>query len=211
MKRILLFIIGLFITISANAQQFFGARQDFDDAFRPRFGFSMGAALSNALPAANSNYATGGLAGFSFGFTYNYPVTYKLSVAAEALYSQKGYEATTQSGRFSQRSQFLDVPIFAKFKTAHKISLFAGPQFSYMLSSNNSYGEGFNEAVRGNYQYNGMRAFFAGVVGAGFDINSTVNVNARYAIDFKGTSANGNAYVPEYRHQALQLAFGFKF
>lgn len=210
MKKILPFIIGLFITANANAQQFFGARQDFDDAFRPRFGFTMGAAMSSAVPNVKSNYATGGLAGFSFGFTYNYPVTYKLSVGAEALYSQKGYEATTQSGRYSQRSQFLDVPVFAKFKTGHRISLFAGPQFSYMLAASNSYNEGFNESLRGNYQYNGLKVFFAGVVGAGFDINSTINVNARYAIDFKGTNANGNYYVPEYRHQALQLAFGFK-
>lgn len=211
MKKILPIIIGLLITASANAQQFFGARQDYDDAFRPRFGFTMAAALSNAVPAVNSNYATGGLAGFSFGFTYNYPVTYNLSVGAEALYSQKGYEATTQSGRFSQRSQFLDIPVFAKFKTGHRVSLFAGPQFSYMLTANNSYNEGFNEGVRQYYQYSGVRAFFAGVVGAGFDVNSTVNVNVRYAIDFKGTNANGNTYVPEYRHQALQLAFGFKF
>ncbi|PJJ84020.1 porin family protein [Mucilaginibacter auburnensis] len=211
MKKILPIIIGLLITSSANAQQFFGARQDYDDAFRPRFGFTMGAALSNAVPAVKSNYATGGLAGFSFGFTYNYPVTYQLSVGAEALYSQKGYEATTQSGRFSQRSQFLDIPVFAKFKTGHRVSLFAGPQFSYMLTANNSYNEGFNEGARQYYQYNGVRAFFAGVVGAGFDVNSTVNVNVRYAIDFKGTNANGNVYVPEYRNQALQLAFGFKF
>ncbi len=211
MKKILPIIIGLLITASANAQQFFGARQDYDDAFRPRFGFTMGAALSNAVPAIKSNYATGGLAGFSFGFTYNYPVTYKLSVGAEALYAQKGYEATTQSGRFSQRSQFLDIPVFAKFKAAHRVNLFAGPQFSYMLTSNNSYNEGFNEGVREYYQYQGVKAFFAGVVGAGFDVNSTVNVNVRYAIDFKGTNANGNTYVPEYRHQALQLAFGFKF
>lgn len=211
MKKALYLIIGLFITTSASAQEFFGARSDFDDSFRPRFGFSMGAAFSNAVPSSKSNYNTGALAGFSFGFTYNHPVSDRLSVGAEALYSQKGYAATTQSGRFSQRSQFMDIPVYAKFKTGKKFNVFAGPQLSYMLSSNNLYNAGFDESVRSYYQYSGVKTFFAGVVGAGVDINDRVNLNARYAIDLKGTNANGNTLVPAYRHQALQLAFGFKF
>lgn len=211
MKKILPLIIGLFITASASAQEFFGARGDFDDSFRPRFGFAMGAAFSNALPSSKSNYNTGALAGFSFGFTYNHPVSNILSIGAEALYSQKGYAATTQSGRFSQRSQFLDIPVFAKIKTGHRFNVFVGPQLSYMLSSNNLYSADFAESVRGFYQYDGVKTFFAGVIGAGVDINDHVNLNARYAVDLKGTNANGNKYVPAFRHQALQLAFGFKF
>jgi len=211
MKKTLYLLIGLFITVNASAQQFFGARWNYDDAFRPRFGFTMGAAFSNALPSSKSNYETGAMAGFSFGFTYNHPVTSDLSIGTEALYSQKGYAATTQSGRFSQRSQFLDIPLYAKLNTGRKFYVLAGPQLSYLLSSSNTYGEGFNESLRNYYQYSGVKTFFAGVIGAGVDINNHVNLNARYAIDLKGTNANGNIYVPEYKHQALQLAFGFKF
>ncbi|MFD0751522.1 porin family protein [Mucilaginibacter calamicampi] len=211
MKKTLYLLIGLFITVNASAQQFFGARADYDDAFRPRFGFTMGAAFSNAVPASKSNYDTGALAGFSLGFTYNHPVSYLVSIGAEALYSQKGYAATTQSGRFSQHSQFLDIPVYVKLNAGNKLNVFAGPQISHLLSSNNLYNEGFDESVRGFYQYSGIKTFFAGVIGAGVDINNHVNVNARYTIDLKGTNANGNRYVPEYKHQALQLAFGFKF
>src|SRR6478609_8314090 len=108
MKKTLFILVGLFITVNASAQQFFGARSDYDDAFTPRFGFTMGAAFSNAVPSSKSNYDTGALAGFSLGFTYNHPVSSLISIGAEALYAQKGYAATTQSGRFSQHSQFLD-------------------------------------------------------------------------------------------------------
>jgi hypothetical protein len=211
MKKILPLIIGLFITAGANAQEFFGARGDFDDSFRPRFGFAVGAAFSNAVASSKSNYNTGALAGFSLGFTYNHPVSDRISIGAEALYSQKGYAATTQSGKFSQRSQFMDIPVFFKMKTGNRFNVFAGPQLSYMLSSNNIYNDGFDESVRGYYQYSGVKTFFAGVIGAGVDITDHVNLNARYAIDLKGTNANGNVYVPAYKHQALQLAFGFKF
>lgn len=211
MKKILPLIIGLFITAGANAQEFFGARGDFDDSFRPRFGFAMAGAFSNAVASSKSNYTTGALAGFSLGFTYNHPVSDRFSIGAEALYSQKGYAATTQSGRFSQRSQFMDIPVFVKMKTGNRFNIFAGPQLSYMLSSNNTYNEGFDQSVRGYYQYSGVKTFFAGVIGAGIDITDHVNLNARYAIDLKGTNANGNTFVPAYRHQALQLAFGFKF
>jgi len=210
MKKTLSLIIGLFIVASANAQ-FFGARGDYEYSFRPRFGVAMGAAFSNAVPSSKSNYNTGALAGFSMGFTYSHPVTNNLSIGVEALYAQKGYAATTQAGRFSQRSQFLDIPIYAKFLVGNRFNLFAGPQISQMLSSNNLYNEGFEESVRGYYQYSGVKTFFAGVIGAGIDINDHVNLNARYAIDLKGTNANGNIFVPEYKHQAVQLAFGFKF
>ena len=211
MKKALFLIIGLFIITNANAQQFFGARSDFDDSFMPRFGFTMGAAFSNAVPSSKSNYDTGALAGFTLGLTYNHPVTDNLSIGAEALYAQKGYAATTQAGRFSQRSQFLDIPVYVKLKTGSGFNVFAGPQISQLLSSNNIYNEGFDQSVRGFYQYSGVKTFFAGVIGAGVDLNSHVNLNARYAIDLKGTNANGNTYVPEYKHQALQVAFGFKF
>lgn len=212
MKKILylIIIIGLWATAGAKAQQFFGAREDFDSDFRPRFGFAIGGAFSNAVPASKSFYDTGALPGFSFGVTYNRPVSDKLSIGAEVLYSQKGYAATTQSGRFSQRSQFLDVPIFAKIRTGGRFNVFAGPQLSYMLSSSNVYNQGFDESLRGYYQYSGVRALFTGVVGIGVDVNEHVNLNARYAIDLKGTNANGNIYMPGVRHQALQLAFGFK-
>ena len=211
MKQALYLIIGLFITVNASAQQFFGARWDYDESYRPRFGFTMGAAFSNAIPSSKSNYDTGAMAGFSLGLTYNHPVSDRLSIGTEALYSQKGYAATTQAGRFSQRSQFMDIPVYVKLNTGRKFNVFAGPQVSYLLSSNNRYNEGFDESVRGFYQYNGVKTFFAGVIGAGIDLNSHVNLNARYAIDLKGTNANGNTYVPEYKHQALQVAFGFKF
>ena len=211
MKKTLSLIIGLFIITSASAQEFFGARSDFDDSFRPRFGISMGAAFSNAVPSSKSNYDTGAMPGLSFGFTYNHPVTENISIGTEALYSQKGYAATTQSGRFSQRSQFLDIPIYAKLRTGNRFNIFAGPQISYLLSLNNRYNDGFDESKRGFYQYDGVKTFFAAVIGAGIDINDHVNLNARYAIDLKGTNANGNIYVPAYKHQALQLAFGFKF
>ncbi len=210
MKKTLSLIIGLFIVANANAQFFFFFG-DYEYSFRPRFGVAMGAAFSNAVPSSKSNYDTGALAGYSMGITYSHPVTNNLAIGVEALYAQKGYAATTQAGRFSQRSQFLDIPIYAKFLVGNAFNLFAGPQISYLLSSNNLYNEGFDESVRGYYQYSGVKTFFAGVIGAGIDINTHVNLNARYAIDLKGTNANGNIYVPAYKHQALQLAFGFKF
>ena len=122
MKKALFLIIGLFIITNASAQQFFGARGDYDESFTPRFGLTMGAAFSNAVPSSKSNYDTGALAGFTLGFTYNYPVTEKISIGAEALYAQKGYAATTQAGRFSQTSQFMDIPLYVKLKTGNSFS-----------------------------------------------------------------------------------------
>lgn len=211
MKKILLLTIVLFAILDASAQQFFGARRDFDRSFRPRLGFTIGAAFSNAVPTNKSEYNTGSMAGYSIGFTYQFPVSDKLSLGSELLYSQKGYRANTLAGSYSQRTQFLDVPLLVKYHTARRIDLFAGPQFSYLLSAGNNYADNFDHGVKGFYDYDGIKAFVAAVVGVGYDINDSLDIQARYAIDIKGNSKNGSGYVPGYRNQALQMAFGFKF
>lgn len=211
MKKILLLTIVLFAILDANAQQFFGARRDFDRSFRPRFGFTIGAAFSNAVLTNKSDYNVGSTAGYNVGFTYLLPVSDRLSAVSELLYSQKGYKANTQAGNYSQRTQFLDVPLLIKYHTARKLDLFVGPQFSYLLSAGNNYADDFNRDVKRFYDYDGIKGFVAAVMGVGYDINESIDVHARYAIDIKGNSANGNIHVPGYRNQALQMAFGFKF
>lgn len=203
----------VFLAGLANAQTYFnGARADYDSFFRPRVGFTMGVAFSNTLKSYQAaNYNTGTLTGFNAGFTFDFPVSHTFLITPEILYSQKGYAATTPSGDFTQRSQYIDVPVLAKFRSGSVLNFFVGPQISYQFSSNNSYSSGFADNLREYYQYSGSKTFVAGVVGIGADINNHVDIRARYAIDLQGTNTNGNNYVPSYRNQALQISLGFKF
>lgn len=210
MKKILFLTILLFTIKAASAQRFFGARRDFDESYRPRFGFAVAAAFSNAVPASTNNFIVSGITGFSLGLTHHFPVGDNLVIGSELLYAERGYKANTPAGEYTQRSHFIDIPVVAKYYFK-KIDIYAGPQYSYLLSAPNTYDNNFVVDERPYYDYNGPKSFFAAVAGLGYSINESVDVNARYVIDIKGRSANGSIRIPNYRIQYFQIAFGIKF
>lgn len=210
MKKILLLAIVLLAAGTVNAQSYFnGDRADYNSFYQPKMGFEFGAVMSNTT--GSSNFNTSSLAGFSAGFAFDLPVSYPFSIAPAILYSQKGYSANTQFGNFTQRSQYVDAPILAKFHAGHSINLYLGPQVSYMIASSNNFGSNFSSATRQSFAYSGSRIFYDGVIGAGVDISNSIELHARYTIDLQGTNSNGNNYISTYRNQAWQVGLGFKF
>ncbi len=210
MKKIIAIATILLVAGSVSAQTYFnGDRADFNSYYQPKIGFEVSAAISNAINSYSPGYSTNSIAGFSAGVHFELPVIYPLSIVPAVLYSQKGYYATTQSGNFTQRSQYIDVPVLAKFHAGPVVNFFVGPQLSYMLATSNDFGAGFSEASRKAYTYNGNSLLFDGVVGVGFNINHVVDLHARYTVGLQGTNANGNNIMPTYRTQAWQVGFGF--
>jgi len=81
-------------------------------------GLALGINTSNIVDANNSYRGTGTVSGFNAGITFDAPIAYNFSFAPEVLYSQKGYFAETADGNLTQRYNFIDVPLLAKFKIA---------------------------------------------------------------------------------------------
>jgi len=144
------------------------------------------------------------------GLTLDIPVAYPLSFAPEVLYSQKGYAATTTDGNFTQRSNFIDVPLLAKFRLSPFFNFVVGPQVSFPISTTNTYDNGFNVTAQDHYSTTHDRTVLDGVIGVGVDINPNVEIRARYTIDFQETDDNAY-YIPGYRNEVFQLGIGFKF
>lgn len=208
MKKFFLIAICVLLAGASNAQTFFnGARTDYDNFYQTRVGVAIGAGLSGVQGVRN-NFNSGAVAGFNAGFTLDYPINHNLIIRSELLYSQKGYSASTSAGNFTQRSQFVDIPLLARMPVG-RIDLFAGPQFSYMISNSYNFGGSFN-SNQDYYKYTGSRTFVAGVVGAGVNLTQKVDLYARYAIDIKGINTNGSTFLPSYRNQALQISLGFQ-
>ncbi|MDB4926900.1 porin family protein [Mucilaginibacter sp.] len=216
MKKILFLAIGLLVAGSVSAQRYYHSprnnRSDNGDFYQPTVGFEVGVNISNSISSYNSNYSTGTLAGLNAGVTFNLPLIYPLSFAPEVLYSQKGYTAATQDGSFTQRTDFIDIPLLAKFKVGPAFNFYIGPQLSYLLSTTNTYNDGFTISSEQYYENNdGHKSFLDGVIGVSFDINRSVDVHGRYTIDLQQTDNYGNTYVPDYRNQVWQFGLGFKF
>jgi opacity protein-like surface antigen len=222
MKKILFLAIGLMIAGSVSAQQYYyGPRryhrpqqQNNSDFYRVKVGLTGGLNIANTVNGYNSNYQTGSIAGFNAGLYLDIPLVYPLSFEPEVLYSQKGYTAQITDGNLTSnltsRSNFIDVPLLAKFHLAPGFNFLIGPQLSFLTSTTNTYDNGFNVTEQDHYNYNNNTTFVDGVIGFSVDINPAVELRARYTIDFNENDGNGT-YTPDYRNQVYQIGLGFKF
>ncbi len=232
MKRIFIIVISLLIVGSVSAQRRYGPRNNGprnaprsnynrpqnnsnSNFYRPTVGFTGGANFANTISSYNSgitNYNTNSVAGFNVGVVFDIPLFYPLSFAPEVLYSQKGHSAATSSGNFTQRTNYIDIPLLAKIKAGPVFNLYIGPQFSYLLNTTNTYDNGFAITSQQYYETNrNTRAIFGGVLGVGFDLSRNVELRGRYTIDINQTDYYGNTYVPNARNQVWQVGLGLKF
>lgn len=181
------------------------------DFYGPKIGLKIGGSISNQTSSNYQDYRTGSIVGINTGLTLDLPIIYPLSFAPEVLYSQKGYEATTINGVYTQRTHFIDVPLLAKLRVSPAFNVVVGPQLSYLLSTTNTFDNGFVTATEKYYEDNGgHKSYLGGVIGVSFDINRSVDIHGRYTIDLQKTDSRGNVYVPNYRNQVWQIGLGFK-
>jgi len=197
----------------APAPRYAQQRESNYNSFRPSIGFKIGANISNSVSSRDYGYNTGSLFGLNLGLFADLPIIQPISFAPEVLYSQKGYVVGTSYGRFTQRSHFIDVPLLAKFKVAPNFNILVGPQLSWLMSTTNTYDDGFAITQRSTYDSdnNGHKTYLDGVIGVSFDLNRNVDLHGRYAINLQGTDRYGNTYTPDYRNQVWQIGLGFKF
>jgi len=215
--------IGLLVAGTVSAQNYYygppprrhyvrrqARRPEYDDFYRVKVGLTGGVNIANTVSGYNSNYSTGTIAGYNVGMYFDVPLIYPLSFEPEVLFSQKGFSANTADGHLISRSNYIDVPLLAKFRLAPGFNFLIGPQVSFLLNTTNTYGDGFNVVDQDHYNYNGNTTFLDGVIGFSVDINPAVELRARYTIDLNEDDGDGT-YVPDYRNQVFQLGLGFKF
>ncbi|HVW94767.1 MAG TPA: porin family protein [Mucilaginibacter sp.] len=219
MKKIFFFAICLLAAGSVSAQGYYGHRRvvrrppprsSSNDFYRVKVGIAGGFNFADAVDSYNSNYTTGSITAYHVGLTLDVPIAYPLSFEPEVLFSQKGYSAETTDGNFTQRSNFIDVPLLAKFRLAPYFNLVVGPQISFPISTTNTYDNGFNVTNQEHYSTTQDRTVLDGLIGVGFDINPNVELRARYTIDFQQTDDNAY-FLPGYRNEVFQLGIGLKF
>jgi hypothetical protein len=220
MKKVLfLFAMCLLVAGSVSAQSYYyGPRRVVrrppprrgDDFYKIRFGITGGVNIANTLNAYNTNYSTAAIAGFNAGITMEIPLIYPLSFEPEALYSQKGFAAVTSDGNFTQRTNYVDIPLLAKFKMSPTFNFLIGPQFSIPVSTTQTFDNGFNVTSEQSYSTYGQKTLLDGVIGVSFDFNPNVELRARYTIDMQSNPQNAS-YGGDYRNQVWQIGLGFKF
>jgi len=219
-KFILLLALGLMFAGTVSAQVYYygprrvvrrAPRRRDDDFYRVKVGITGGMNIADQVSSYNSAYTTGSIVGFNAGLYLDVPLIYPLSFEPEVLYSQKGYTLNESGDHFSSRQDFIDVPLLAKFHLAPGFNFLIGPQLSFLTQTVNTTSSGFT-LINQNYAnpYNGANTFVDGVVGVSFDLNPSVELRARYTLDFNQTRY-GESFTPEYRNQVFQIGLGINF
>ena len=204
MKKIFILALGLFVTgLTANAQS------------PIKFGVKGGASFSNIIKDDGKNdFKTDYLVGYNAGVTLDINLTPSIAFTPEIVYATKGYKLESTFGKFTQTTHFIDVPILASIKVTDGLNLVAGPQVSFLLSTDNKFETGFGTVQQKSVEDESDRfkkSLLGGVVGARFDVTKQIGIYGRYALDFQKNNENGSTTTPEFKNQGFQVGLGLKF
>ncbi|MDN5285068.1 MAG: outer membrane protein beta-barrel protein [Mucilaginibacter sp.] len=223
MKKFIFLAICLFTAGMASAQNYYDGRRpprryvrherprrQYDDFNQIKIGFTAGLNVANSIDAYDSRFSSSSIAGFNAGLTFDIPVAYPFSFAPEILFSQKGFSSDLADAHFTERTNYIDIPLLAKFRIVRGFNFLIGPQLTFLTSQRDTYRE-FGTNVETRFDgHQGDQSYVAGVVGISVDINRNVEIRGRYNIDLSRNSSNEDQ-LPDFRNQVWQIGLGFKF
>lgn len=189
-------------------------------SFAQQFGVKAGLNLSdisNTSTAVDTKMKTGLYA----GVTATFPITESYSIKPELVYNQMGaktdlYDFGGIVGQVSTTTKldYLSLPIMLQYNLPSNLYLEVGPEFSYMLSSNQTLNTVFlSPSTDINMDY--LNRFNVGAgVGAGLKINENLGINARYTFGLTGIGKDGNVtdyFLSNSKNNNLQVGLDFNF
>lgn len=223
MKKIILSAVCLLVLAAGSASAQYHRRyyprnrpQRQQPAYDNRIKFDLigGLNLSNVVNVNDYNFSTGTLAGLTAGAGLEVPFNYVFDFEPEVLYSGKGFSAATNTGTFNQRTNWIDVPFLLKIKPVPNFNFVVGPQISFLLSTQNTFKNGYSsqtQTLYNNATDGYSKTLVGGVVGVGLELNPNVELRARYTIDLQSTTISGVSDIPQYNNQVFQLGLAVKF
>ena len=122
---------------------------------------------------------TGNRSGFHLGIYGESFLNQNISLQLELLYSQQGYEIESNGGTFTQKLDYINLPLMLKGYIADSFFLEAGPQIGIAISHKEEFDSNFD--LFDTSQEFDPNSFDYGVnFGAGFKTNSGISFSARY-------------------------------
>lgn len=182
---------------------FIGQAQDNDLKSKSNGGLKAGYNLASVQYDGEAE--TGQRSGFHVGLYGESYFTEFAAIQIEVMYSQQGYEIETDAGIFTQKLNYINLPLLLKLYPVSTFYLEAGPQIGYAISHKETYDANFNlfdtsqEFEPNNFDY-GVN------FGAGFKTESGVTLGARYHLGLGDVYDEG-----EPKNRVWQFSVGFAF
>lgn len=143
---------------------------------------------------------TGQRHGFHVGVYGESFISQSFSVQPELLYSQQGYEIKDANGTFTQKLDYINLPIMLKAYPSKNFFLEAGPQIGLAISHKEVY-EGF---ISGSQQYDPNNFDWGMNFGGGFKTDSGISLGVRYHLGLGDLYEDNKA-----QNRVWQFSVGF--
>ncbi|WP_369048295.1 porin family protein [Tenacibaculum sp. UWU-22] len=121
--------------------------------------------------------------GFHAGFYGESFFTESVALQIELLYSQQGYQLHDDGGTYTQKLDYINMPLVFKMYPSENFFLEVGPQVGLVVSHKEEYDSNFN-LFDTSREFNPQKFDWGLDLGAGFKTNSGVSIGARYHLGF---------------------------
>ena len=209
MKKLFLTAAAVFALTAVNAQDI-------------TFGAKVGVNLANADAG---DVDTDAVTSFHIGVTAELPISDKFSVQPELLYSLQGASNSTTVAGVGKtenlfKTNFINLPVMAKYYVTEGLSLEAGPQIGFLIkaevetdiTSSNVLLE--NSSITTDIKDRSKSVDFGFNIGAGYKLESGLNFALRYNLgltNLNDTDHKDVADDSEWKNRVLQLSVGYTF
>ena len=138
--------------------------------------------------------------GFHVGFYGESFLSESFSIQPELVYSQQGYKITNSSGTFTQKLDYINLPIMLKAYPSKNFFLEAGPQIGLAVAHKEEYSGLFS----GSQEYDPNNFDWGLNFGGGLKFNSGISLGVRYHLGLGDLYDDGKA-----QNRVLQFSVGF--
>lgn len=207
---------SILITAGLLFVSLFSFAQDNDMREKLNFGIRGGANLANVWDEQSQDFKFDSKIGGVGGVFLAIPIGKYVGVQPELQFSQKGFQGDGSilgmKYNYSYTSTFLDVPILFAFKPSPYLSIFVGPQYSFLLNERSKFNSDLysEEEFKENQNDNIRKNIFGVQVGADINVNHFV-ISPRAGWDLQSNNGDGTSSNPRYKNQWLQLTLGYRF
>lgn len=178
-----------------------------------QLGVRAGYNLSNLSGDLADEIDTKSLSGFHIGLFTEFPVAPRFSIQPEVMYSTQGAKFEGLGSEATLRTQYLNVPVLAKFYVAEGFNLQAGPQIGFLTGAEYQVDGADDIDVSDNMKGTDFGLLF----GAGYKVAQGVTIDARYNMGLSNTlddDANvdeGIGTDQEWKNGVFQVGIGYQF
>jgi len=148
---------------------------------------------------------TGQRHSFHIGFYGESFLSENVALQVELLYSQQGYELQDGGGTFTQKLDYLNLPLMLKLYPDRAFFLEVGPQIGLAVSHKEEFDSNFG-LFDTSQEFNPQNFDWGMNFGTGFKTESGVSLGVRYHLGLGSVYDEGNP-----KNRVLQFSIGFDF